>query len=58
MHLKINFKNSFIQLFLMFLLIFLLMIFLFPLYYLILNASLPDELQDNPNLSLKLDSYL
>lgn len=58
MQLKINFKSILVQLFLLFCFIFLLIVFLFPLYYLILNASLPNELQDNPNLSLKLDGYL
>ncbi|WP_258555794.1 carbohydrate ABC transporter permease [Mesomycoplasma flocculare] len=56
--LKINLRSISLQLFLFICFIFLLFIFLFPLYYLIVNASLPDELQDNPNLTLKLDTNL
>ncbi|MBG0731090.1 carbohydrate ABC transporter permease [Mycoplasma sp. 'Moose RK'] len=55
---KINFQSLILQFLLFLALSFVLIIVLFPLYYLILNASLPDELQDNPNSTLKISGFL
>ncbi|MDO6826368.1 carbohydrate ABC transporter permease [Mesomycoplasma ovipneumoniae] len=58
MPLKFNLNSFFLQFLLFSFLIIVLIFFLFPLYYLIVNASLPNELQDNPNLTLKIGSNL
>ncbi|MEG7280104.1 hypothetical protein V6B68_01400 [Mesomycoplasma ovipneumoniae str. Black Butte] len=58
MSLKFNLNSFFLQFLLFSFLIIVLIFFLFPLYYLIVNASLPNELQDNPNLTLKIGSNL
>lgn len=54
---KFNYSSFFLQIFLWILLSCILVLVLFPLYYLIVSASLPIAKQDNPDASLKISSY-
>ncbi|CAT05016.1 Uncharacterised protein [Mesomycoplasma conjunctivae] len=55
---KLNLNNIFSQLTLFVILSLFLVIILFPLYYLVVNASLPNSQADNPNLILLPNKYL
>lgn len=54
---KWNYSGILGQIFLWTLLSCVLVLFLFPLYYLIVSASLPTAKQDNPDASLKISGY-
>lgn len=54
---KWNYSGILGQIFLWALLSCVLVLFLFPLYYLIVSASLPTAKQDNPDASLKISGY-
>lgn len=54
---KWNYSGILGQIFLWALLSCVLVLFLFPLYYLIVSASLPIAKQDNPDASLKISGY-